>query len=922
MIEDFIPLRLPPGMFANGTKYQAAGRWHEGNFVRFHEKTIRPIGGWQQHALTGDTITGDVQDVLSWSLADGTPFMAVATSAGLWVVDDSDVAYDILPASGDLHAAPYNWQLSIFGAYLVATNSLLGDDDISLVNVYTWTGDTGTPAAPAWTDDIGPKGAYACFVTPERFLVQLRGTDPTTAPARTGVDTAYSGRRLYWPSQEDLTGFVSSDTNTGGNFDLATDGRLMAGAPSRGQSLIWTDVDLWTMTYIGDELIYSFANVGRECGTVSKRAHVVLDKAAFWMGRGKFFGFDGFVKNLPCEVSDAVFGDFNEARAYTVWAVANSRYNEVTWFYPSAGATSPDRYVTYNYEENHWVYGRMTRSAGIPQRFTQDVIDEPKPVYFDGATMFDHETGDERDALAYLASGPVELGAGDRLMRLQGVLPDDLHVGDVELRLYVAMSPDSPESVLGPFALDASTNVRATARQVRVRLDESAASDWRVGTVRLAARPAERRGATSGDVEDTTPASIEIIPASVTLIANQHYTFSAIIRNAAGQVLDVKPQSWSSSDETLLTVNSSGTVTALATTGTVSVTAQFDTLSSAAASVVLDSTAVPASITIESSETIGVDAEVQLTAVVRTADGRLMPDYPIDTWASADDSIATVSSTGLVTGIAEGGPVNVAASITSPALTSNNCAVTCANPVTLHTFLESGSFDVTSDGTIHILVVGHGGDAGSVGTNYNGGAGGEYVRADSVAVSAGQNYAVEIGAHGALTRFGHTQFSDTYKALAGTDAATRGGDSSGFFGGDAAAASDLDHGLSASAGGGGAGAGASGGDATASTSPVSAVAGAGGDGVTVDIWRGTRSICGGGGGGAAGDNTTSAAGGLGAGPTSQSGKGGNNTSGTDGANAYGGGGGGPNGKGGSGAVFIWYEAADGTVATGGVVTTV
>ena len=41
------PLKFPPGMFRNGTEYQAKGRWIDGNLVRFLEKTIRPIGGWE-----------------------------------------------------------------------------------------------------------------------------------------------------------------------------------------------------------------------------------------------------------------------------------------------------------------------------------------------------------------------------------------------------------------------------------------------------------------------------------------------------------------------------------------------------------------------------------------------------------------------------------------------------------------------------------------------------------------------------------------------------------------------------------------------------------------------------------------------------------------------------------------------------------
>ena len=43
----FLPLQIPMGFKKNGTDYECAGRWLDGNLVRFHEGSLRPIGGWQ-----------------------------------------------------------------------------------------------------------------------------------------------------------------------------------------------------------------------------------------------------------------------------------------------------------------------------------------------------------------------------------------------------------------------------------------------------------------------------------------------------------------------------------------------------------------------------------------------------------------------------------------------------------------------------------------------------------------------------------------------------------------------------------------------------------------------------------------------------------------------------------------------------------
>ena len=41
-----LPLTLPPGVYRNGTDFQAAGRWLDSHLVRWIDNTIRPIGGW------------------------------------------------------------------------------------------------------------------------------------------------------------------------------------------------------------------------------------------------------------------------------------------------------------------------------------------------------------------------------------------------------------------------------------------------------------------------------------------------------------------------------------------------------------------------------------------------------------------------------------------------------------------------------------------------------------------------------------------------------------------------------------------------------------------------------------------------------------------------------------------------------------
>ena len=41
-----IPLQIPPGVHANGTVFESSNRWREASLVRWHDGSMRPVGGW------------------------------------------------------------------------------------------------------------------------------------------------------------------------------------------------------------------------------------------------------------------------------------------------------------------------------------------------------------------------------------------------------------------------------------------------------------------------------------------------------------------------------------------------------------------------------------------------------------------------------------------------------------------------------------------------------------------------------------------------------------------------------------------------------------------------------------------------------------------------------------------------------------
>lgn len=528
MIETLVPIQLPPGFYRNGTIYEAKNRWYGGNLVRFISGTIQPVGGWRI-ALdsNGDNLgplTGVPRSMHAWRASNGDIRVGIATNSHAYAFING-VLTDITPASGFIAGdADSSSTSGVYGAgtygtgfYGVGSNaSALNEADIAqldnfgdyLVGVWTddgtlwvWDGDVTHNFAVA--DATAPTSNAAVVVTPERFLVALgAGGNP---------------RLVQWADQESYTLWTPAITNTAGDFELATNGRILCGRRGRDTTLIWTDADLWTMNYIGGSLVYSFTQVGDTCGIIAPNAVAVVDGRAYWMGKDAFFAFDGFVQPLPCDVRDYVFEDFNDTQAIKVCAVTFSQFGEVWWFYPSAGSTENDRYVCYNYRENHWVFGQLARTAGFDRGATanpmlalptgelveHEVLEVRSrytgldPFLADGAHLADgslYSAGTEpASETPYLDSGPFEIGDGDRVARVQRVIPDEKTLGDVEATFFTAMYPTATETERGPYSLANPTNVRFTARQSRLRLTQVNETSWRVGTIRLGIVPGGRR---------------------------------------------------------------------------------------------------------------------------------------------------------------------------------------------------------------------------------------------------------------------------------------------------------------------------------------------------------------------------------------------------------------------------------------------
>jgi hypothetical protein len=357
--------------------------------------------------------------------------------------------------------------MDTWGEYLIACSNADG-------KIYEWQLGFTTPTLAAAITNA-PTGNKAILVTAERILFALgAGGNP---------------RKVQWCDQENNTLWTPAGDNQAGDYELATPGTLLAGKRVKGVNLLFTDVDVHTAQYVGAPFVYGFEKAGSGCGLISAQAVAAIDTAAIWMSKSGFWIYDGYVKPLPSDVSDYVFGNINFNQASKVYAVHNSKFGEIWWYYPSSGSNENDSYVTYNYREQHWNIGTLARTAGTDA----GVFANPLAVSTDGF-IYEHEVGFAYDSASlYAESGPVQLGNGDNIMSVRQVIPDEQTLGEAVVSFKTRNYPTGTQSTFGPYTAANPTDVRFAARQVNMKVTGAVLADWRIGVMRLDAVPSGKR---------------------------------------------------------------------------------------------------------------------------------------------------------------------------------------------------------------------------------------------------------------------------------------------------------------------------------------------------------------------------------------------------------------------------------------------
>jgi hypothetical protein len=231
---------------------------------------------------------------------------------------------------------------------------------------------------------------------------------------------------IRWSGQDDIYNWTPDPTNQAGFTRLSHGSQIVTTVQTRQEIVVFTDSSVYSLQYLGPPYVWAPQLLGDSISIQGQNAATLASGIVYWMGVDKFYAYDGRVQTLNCDLRRYIFQDINQDQAAQVFCSTNEGFNEVWWFYCSAGSISVNRYVVYNYVEKIWYYGTMARTAWLDSGLRQ----YPLAATY-SYNLVNHEQGLNNNETAttfsidaYISSSEFDIGDGHNFGFVWRVLPD------------------------------------------------------------------------------------------------------------------------------------------------------------------------------------------------------------------------------------------------------------------------------------------------------------------------------------------------------------------------------------------------------------------------------------------------------------------------------------------------------------------
>jgi hypothetical protein len=327
---------------------------------------------------------------------------------------------------------------------------------------------------------------------------------------------------IRWSDQESVTEWAPSATNQSGSLRLSHGSEIITALQVRQEVVVWTDSSIYSLQYVGAPIVWGSTLLGDNISIISPNAAAIASGVTYWMGKDKFYKYDGRVNTLRCDLRQYIFSDINQEQGYQVCAGTNEGFNEVWWFYCSQNSTAVDKYVIYNYAEDIWYYGSMARTAWLDTGLRDYPIAatyQPNLVYHENG-VDNNQTGTPVAINAYITSSQFDIDDGHNFGFIWRMIPDLTFRGSdnsaaqapqvtMTLTPYKnsGSGPNIPESFSGSSnaavtriaqvpveEFTGQVYIRVRGRQLEMKVESNRlGTQWQLGAPRIDIKPDGRR---------------------------------------------------------------------------------------------------------------------------------------------------------------------------------------------------------------------------------------------------------------------------------------------------------------------------------------------------------------------------------------------------------------------------------------------
>jgi len=231
---------------------------------------------------------------------------------------------------------------------------------------------------------------------------------------------------VRWSNQESVTEWLPASTNQAGSVQFSHGSQIVSAIQARQEIVVFTDSSVYSLQYVGAPIVWSSQLLGDNISIYGPNAVALGSGTVYWMGVDKFYKYDGRIQTLRCDLRQYIFSDINKSQNLQVFASTSEGFNEVWWFYCSAGSYTVDKYVVYNYAEDIWYYGLMGRTAWLDS----GLRDYPLAATY-AYNLVNHEegvddniTGTPVAIAALISSSEFDIEDGHNFGFIWRVLPD------------------------------------------------------------------------------------------------------------------------------------------------------------------------------------------------------------------------------------------------------------------------------------------------------------------------------------------------------------------------------------------------------------------------------------------------------------------------------------------------------------------